>query len=75
MTKQLLFDFCLTLNLFLIHRSPNIYSPMAVRLYYPTHVRGAPYLIGIILGYHIYYKDQKAQEQQNNVSIFLSIIY
>lgn len=41
---------------------------MLVRLYYPTHVRGATYLIGIILGYHIYYKDDKIQAERNGVS-------
>ena len=49
-------------------RSPNIYSAMLVRLYYPTHVRGATYLIGIILGYHIYYMDDKIQAERNSVS-------
>lgn len=50
-------------------RSPEIYNSFYELLYYPTHVRGASYLIGIILGYHMYYKDNKAQD--NDVRIYL----
>lgn len=56
------------IDFYSIFRSPDIYSAMLVRLYYPTHVRGATFLIGIILGYHIYHKDAKRDAERNNVS-------
>lgn len=41
---------------------------MLVRLYYPTHVRFATYLIGVVLGFKIYYKDEKIQAKRSSVS-------
>lgn len=52
-------------------RSSDIYGDFYENFYHPTLIRGAPYLVGIILGYQLHLRDRRRTVMKNVTSPFI----
>lgn len=49
--------------------------PAAYLIYLPTHIRGMPFLLGIILGYFIYKEEKSKNSKREKSTVILSLNY